>query len=1288
METKMKIWIGIIVGIFILAGILVFNLSQPQDISVSYGEAISLIPQNVQSPAIVFNNITLFDSTSFDEENNICNGHRHAMNITIYPCVAQSVLGKDIQHNVDFKWEGASALNVSWIFVYDGQLESGSMGLMQNVSRQETHMVNTWVQNHVVDRIVAYSSLGIPDYRCQIGNQNNTQMYNVTRNLGGNMTAFTQIYCFTEAVPINATAFSISGNADLPTQVTVWREEWTDITEHIEYLGYGLLDDNRSYYQVQNVLSNPEQVYKTLWTFTPLNNATAGKWHILGYETERGLVQSIIDDLYIYIDPWWNNDWTYKKPIYINVTSGEGTQNYSIIVNVTYEAEMRTDFGDLRFLDSSETNELGYWFFNDQVFASGSAQVAIYIGDLENQTIWMYYNNPTATNQSRINGAFWMGDNFDGSSLNTSIWTQSGGILTFGNSIMNLTHDGSGNDYVWSEQYKAPIPSGIEANILSRYSQDSAGTYFINGIITTPLVPMCAMGNDAAATKLYRCINGGTADVVRTSDYTQWIQKKIILNSTSASFFENEAYKAVITASLPTTTAADYFFTNGAGNRIEVAWAYLRPRVNSEPTVTFGSAVQANGVGAAFNYPATAAIISTLTPELSCNLTAAGTSVLSNSTVYVYNNVPSIVYLNTSYISGSANTTNWTVSTLSDGSYSWYCDVWGDDGTSSTSGSNRTFLIDTTPPVVILNATTSQVVTNSFPVNIVVNWTVADSTTSASWIEYNGVNYTATNNDPSFNATIPLASYGNQTYKIWASDTVGAQTHINVSTFVYWYFYNLTENQDPIAEGNVGVFTLNVTMLPSITTASAVFVYNNVQYSPDSVISAGNSYYFTKSLVIPSGTGNVTGKLVNWYWTYNISSFVPNTNTTLQNQTVYSVDIDDCSVYGDVILNMTLREEDTTNIVNATAGSNIEIDLIISSREDESVQWSYSDTWTNDAEALVCIPSGLLSGGSSYRMDFVAEYSSTDRVVEFYYLDNGTLDNTPILNSLTNKTINFYDLALDQSTTFLFEFLDQDSIEVPNAIVHVFRQYIGQGEFLEVERGKQDDNGETHIHLVEEDVIYYFKVSVDGQVIYTSSTYNAKCLSTPCSITLEASDESPEFSSDWQLLGEGGAYAFSQDATSRTVYLNFTLPEVATMNLTVYKQDYTGTFTVVDSVQTLSTGSSLSLVVPQAAGNVTFYAVLYKDGEYITQHFIDFSQSASPFYSTTGTVMGSLMIIALILMGAAEGILLFLFTILAMILVSALAIMKFGYYALVGFICAIVILIWKLIKRGRRFEGI
>lgn len=531
-------------------------------------------------------------------------------------------------------------------------------------------------------------------------------------------------------------------------------------------------------------------------------------------------------------------------------------------------------------------------------------------------------------------------------------------------------------------------------------------------------------------------------------------------------------------------------------------------------------------------------------------------------------------------------------------------------------------------------------------------------------------------------ANITGIPFGNRlfwnTYVCANDDGGNAQCNFAINNLTFTA-YNVSESFEPeIIEGASTDLGMNVTFTGIDTDLQAILIWNNTYYTPSKNVVGSDIVAFTSTFTVPTGSGTITGNNISHFWRFWLPNNILNSTTTPENQTVYSVGIDDCSVYSDVLANFTLYDENTLEFMNATSENPvIETDLTLYNQDRTSILAQYHNIFSAN-NATVCVNSGIL-GSTSLSLDGVTSYKGDSYVTEFHYMDNETINSTT-----TPLEIALRDLPLDDSTTFLFSFLGEDNLEIPNAIVHVFRQYIGDGDFLEVERGKQDSNGETHLHLVEEDVIYYFEVTVGGILIYTSDTYNAKCLSTPCSIELEASPEFTEFPTNWYIM-DGGRYLVSSNPITRTVYLSFLSDDSLTINLTVAKQDYQGDISVVGSSQVTANSGNISVVVPASAGNVTYYAIVYKNGEYIAHSLVDFTHFVTN-YGTTGNFMGFILVIGLILMGASEGILLFVFFIFALIIASALALFKFSYYAVIGFICAMAILLYKLIKRGRTYR--
>lgn len=118
---------------------------------------------------------------------------------------------------------------------------------------------------------------------------------------------------------------------------------------------------------------------------------------------------------------WWNGSWDVKAEIKIEERSGSTINNYTADITIPYNSLMRTDYQDLRFLNQSETGELGYWmYFSNASEARFRVRIPYNLLPKQNNTIWMYYENPTATTTSSIVNAHIIGE--DGADFTE--WTE------------------------------------------------------------------------------------------------------------------------------------------------------------------------------------------------------------------------------------------------------------------------------------------------------------------------------------------------------------------------------------------------------------------------------------------------------------------------------------------------------------------------------------------------------------------------------------------------------------------------------------------------------------------------------------------------------------------------------------------------------------------------------------------------------------------------------------------------------------------------------------------------
>jgi len=133
------------------------------------------------------------------------------------------------------------------------------------------------------------------------------------------------------------------------------------------------------------------------------------------------------------VDPWWDGNWTKRKEI----TLGSHPDNFQIFMEVQYDADMKSDFSDLRFLEDEASGELDYWIENK---VDGSwARLWVRRVNNSDSSIWMYYGNASASPVSNENDTFIFADTFDGDSLDLSKWDVAAGSVEVVNGYVDLS---------------------------------------------------------------------------------------------------------------------------------------------------------------------------------------------------------------------------------------------------------------------------------------------------------------------------------------------------------------------------------------------------------------------------------------------------------------------------------------------------------------------------------------------------------------------------------------------------------------------------------------------------------------------------------------------------------------------------------------------------------------------------------------------------------------------------------------------------------------------------------
>lgn len=1063
-ETKKQIWIFafmLVIGVAIILAVILLSNNDKQGFAVISNERTMTPLAGKTYAQLSWNNVNLIDSTNYNSQSNICTAQRFGMEVTISPCKAQDADGKNIQQDVQFKWSGANTKNISWIFVYDNDLSSGTIEALVNKSYETTEMRNTWVNNYLVDGVVSYTNLTQQPMVCDLGNTNNTQFYNVTRNKNG--TIFNQIVCFSERTVVNATAFRISGNTDLPTQVTKYQMTYVDVTDKVQFLGKGLLGDSRSYYKVNSVSFSPGEIINTKWRFTPKDSEKAGKWHILGYETETGLVSSIQNNLYIYVDPWWDTGWIKKIPITISTTDATNIVNQSVYLNISYDSDMQADFDDLRFLDSSESTELGYWFYNNTYLASNSVKVYVRIpqslNSSANVTIWMYYGNAGATTTSSVANAFLFGDDFSTldwtskwQSTNQGLYSVSGGILTIGGtgtaSQLICSNRSFSNGYVLeSRDYSNAVNAGN-----SLYHLPAAATPTYNGALL-----------DTSSNAYRYDFNGGgsgTGGTALANVYQIWNLK--IPPSGAANFSIWNDGKVSTRFSAVSGTMSSYSgyvcFLAYQGTEIgTMDWVYVREYSTAEPTGTLG-AEESLGIVVTLNSPANGDILTTANFSLNHSLQAFQIN-YTNYTIYLWYANGSIYDTEYSPQTGNSNwtiTTPVNIATTTSLYLTWNVEACGQFVGGSHGcfwdSANNTFLVDVAEPIITIHSPLEKQI---FPTRTAqLNWTVVDGSLQACWYRNMSSGLNVTVACSANTTTLDIPSFGTDQYILFYANDSTART---ATARVNFTAVNTTYSA-PVYSANTfdtvtNIYQMTIQKSPNVTAIPTLW-YNGTAVTNYSEVSNG---VFNISYQIPAFSqltdyNRTNSFYINWSLSYlNGSQYNQSSYSFIRNQTVYQILLNYCGgIFQTKAINLTFIDEALNTPTNATLDASSFTYSAASTGTGIVKSFTFANTTSHNMEYDFCIyptfaPTITVNGLLQASKSDTGTYPQR----KYYMLD------LPISNVSTH--IVMYLLNVNNGITSSYQTITIGNQVIPNAYIKLEREIAGVT--VKVADGYTDSSG-------------------------------------------------------------------------------------------------------------------------------------------------------------------------------------------------------------------------------------
>ena len=630
--------------------------------------------------------------------------------------------------------------------------------------------------------------------------------------------------------------------------------------------------------------------------------------------------------------------------------------------------------------------------------------------------------------------------------------------------------------------------------------------------------------------------------------------------------------------------------------------------------------------------------------------------------------------LNVNFLNASIDETGLWARALSDAEIA---DLWNN-------GAGITFP-ENDPPAVSLNDTPADAFTTVVPsLTLGANSTDDKGLLNISLYingELNTTDYNTTGSQTSLNISRTLTfNSGWWNWSAYACDNEANCTITGNKTFLVISIVVNNESFNAITtEAATETFQVNVSVATGLRLTLGRLHYNGTGYDGTITDLGSDQFSVLRSLAVPAVDAETN---FSFFWELRLEDD-SNINSSLNNQTVLPFNIDNCTTQGLVILNYTLRDEDTQILVdNSTRNSTIEVDLQIFPLGSSIAIVNFSTEYLNQTQALVCVANDTLTG-VSFRLDAQARYDGgEDYISEFNNIQNFTLTSTSVPQNIT-----LLNLLSDRSQEFLIRVKDKNFLALDGAIVDITRKYVAEGTFKTVEVPMTDQAGETLGHFVLGDVIYTLIVKKNGVIIATLDNVLARCTNVAtgnCIISIN------EFSSsiatqDYTTI-QNISFATSFDDATSEITTVFTTSDggVKTVLLNGTLSDRFGNTTICSDTLVSSSGT-LICTIPSTFGNATVVASLVVDGVTVSTSFVTITDDPADLFGGTGIILALLIILTLSMLfvsspvGQLVGLMVGIALSSIMLLYTGGSIIGVGSI-MIWLIVTIAILIWKINK--------
>ncbi|KKL55147.1 hypothetical protein LCGC14_2258320, partial [marine sediment metagenome] len=353
--------------------------------------------------------------------------------------------------------------------------------------------------------------------------------------------------------------------------------------------------------------------------------------------------------------------------------------------------------------------------------------------------------------------------------------------------------------------------------------------------------------------------------------------------------------------------------------------------------------------------------------------------------------------------------------------------IWANDTASNEGFSRVSFTIDTTNPEVNITYPFDPINYTITGNNLTINWTVSDINLESCWGSFDGGTNNVSLTCGDLNITRNITSFTNDTFTIWANDSVG-NVGVSSRTWIYKIFEVRQVFSSETLVGSTETFIMNMSLGSGETITEVNFNYNGTEHSVTFISLGGSEYNLSSTFIVPTVNAIVN---MSFFWRIDLAS--EQINTTAKNQTLNNIGIDDCSTFSTLIFNYTLIDEETQNkITNTTInGTSIEVDLAMFDETKTILLLNFSQEFNDINPVQICLNVNITEG-TIYAVDSTIKYEAVNYSIEYYNIQNFLMKDSTIPQRINLFDLKLVDLIKQSGLKLGMKILEQGTLVVTN----------------------------------------------------------------------------------------------------------------------------------------------------------------------------------------------------------------------------------------------------------------